>query len=82
MWWARSPPARLLIDYLLPGKNLYLLGSGTGIAPFLSVVRDPETYEHYEKVILVHGVREVSELAYHEYLSNMSCRTMRFWVRW
>ena len=66
----KKPTGTLLIDYLLPGKNLYLLGSGTGIAPFLSVVRDPETYEHFEKVILVHGVREVSELAYHEYLSK------------
>ncbi len=66
----KKPTGTLLIDYLLPGKNLYLLGSGTGIAPFLSVVRDPETYEHFEKVILVHGVREVSELAYHDYLSK------------
>ncbi|OYT91821.1 MAG: ferredoxin--NADP(+) reductase [Burkholderiales bacterium PBB3] len=66
----KKPTGTLLIDYLLPGKNLYLLGSGTGIAPFLSVIRDPETYENYEKVILVHGVREVSELAYHEYLSR------------
>jgi ferredoxin/flavodoxin---NADP+ reductase len=66
----RKPTGTLLIDYLLPGKNLYLLGSGTGIAPFLSIVRDPETYEHYEKVILVHGVREVSELAYHDYLTT------------
>ena len=66
----KKPTGTLLIDYLLPGKNLYLLGSGTGIAPFLSVIRDPETYEHFEKVILVHGVREVSELAYHDYLSK------------
>ena len=66
----KKPTGTLLIDYLLPGKNLYLLGSGTGIAPFLSVIRDPETYERFEKVILVHGVREVSELAYHDYLSK------------
>jgi len=66
----RKPTGTLLIDYLLPGKNLYLLGSGTGIAPFLSVVRDPDTYERFEKVILVHGVREVKELAYHDFLSG------------
>ncbi len=54
----------LLIDNLLPGKNLYMLGTGTGLAPFLSLIRDPETYEHYEKVVLVHGTREVAELAY------------------
>ena len=66
----RKPTGTLLIDYLLPGKNLYLLGSGTGLAPFLSVARDPQTYERFEKVILVHGVREVKELAYHDYLRN------------
>lgn len=64
----RKPTGTLLIDYLLPGKNLYLLGTGTGVAPFLSVARDPATYEQFEKVVLVHGVREVAELAYHDYL--------------
>src|ERR1700737_2228814 len=54
----------LLIHDLLPGKNLYLLGSGTGLAPFLSVIKDPETYERFEKVVLVHGVRQVADLAY------------------
>ena len=52
----KKPTGTLLIDYLLPGKNLYLLGTGTGIAPFLSVARDPETYGRFEKVALVHGV--------------------------
>ena len=66
----KKPTGTLLIDYLLPGKNLYLLGSGTGVAPFLSIVRDPETYERFEKVIIVHGVREVAELAYHELLNH------------
>ena len=66
----KKPTGTLLIDYLLPGKNLYLFGTGTGIAPFLSIVRDPETYERFEKVILVHGVRQVAELAYQDYLSH------------
>ena len=66
----RKPTGTLLIDYLLPGKNLYLLGSGTGLAPFLSVARDPQTYERFEKVIVVHGVREVKELAYYDYLRD------------
>ena len=66
----KKPTGTLLIDYLLPGKNLYLFGTGTGVAPFLSIVRDPETYERFEKVILVHGVREVAELAYQDYLSQ------------
>ena len=64
----KKPTGTLLIDYLLPGKNLYLFGTGTGLAPFLSIVRDPETYEKFEKVILVHGVRQVAELAYQDYL--------------
>jgi ferredoxin--NADP+ reductase len=66
----RKPTGTLLIDYLLPGKNLYLLSTGTGMAPFLSVIRDPDTYERFEKVILVHGVREVKELAYHNYITQ------------
>lgn len=66
----RKPTGTLLIDYLLPGKHLYLLGSGTGLAPFLSIVRDPETYSRFEKVIIVHGVRQVDELAYQGYLTH------------
>lgn len=54
----------LLSDHLLPGRNLFLLSTGTGLAPFMSVIRDPETYEKFEKIILVHGVRWVKDLAY------------------
>lgn len=64
----RKPTGTLLIDYLLPGKRLYLLSTGTGLAPFMSIVRDPETYEKFDQVILVHGVRQVDELAYHDLL--------------
>ena len=64
----KKPTGTLLIDYLLPGKRLYMLSTGTGLAPFMSIVRDPETYERFEQVILVHGVREVDELAYHDLL--------------
>lgn len=67
---SRKPTGTLLLDDLLPGKNLYLLGTGTGLAPFLSIIKDPETYERFEKVILVHGVRQVSELAYSDYISS------------
>jgi ferredoxin/flavodoxin---NADP+ reductase len=66
----RKPTGTLLIDYLLPAKRLYLLATGTGLAPFLSVIRDPETYEKFEQVVLVHGVREVKELAYREMLES------------
>ena len=66
----RKPTGTLLIDYLLPGKRLYLLGTGTGLAPFLSIIRDPDTYARFEQVILVHGVRLVSELAYHDVITQ------------
>ncbi len=66
----RKPTGTLVIDYLLPGKRLYLMSSGTGLAPFLSIVRDPATYERFDEVVLVHGVREAAELAYHDYLLN------------
>ena len=66
----KKPTGTLLIDYLLPGKRLYLMSTGTGLAPFLSVIRDPETYEKFEQVILIHGVRQVAELAYHDYITK------------
>ena len=47
----------LVIDYLLPGRNLYLIATGTGLAPFLSIINDPETYENFENVILTHTVQ-------------------------
>jgi ferredoxin/flavodoxin---NADP+ reductase len=66
----KKPTGTLLIDYLLPGKRLYLLSTGTGLAPFMSIIRDPETYEKFEKVVLIHGVRQVNELAYHDYITK------------
>jgi ferredoxin/flavodoxin---NADP+ reductase len=67
---SRKPTGTLLLHDLLPGKHLYLLSTGTGLAPFLSIVRDPETYDRFEKIVLVHGVRQVSDLAYHDYLTR------------
>jgi len=66
----KKPTGTLLVDYLVPGRRLYLLGTGTGLAPYLSLIRDPETYETYEKVILVHGVRTVGELAYEDLITR------------
>jgi ferredoxin--NADP+ reductase len=66
----RKPTGTLLTDYLLPGKRLYLFSTGTGLAPFMSIVHDPETYEKFDQVILVHGVRQAHELAYHDLLVN------------
>jgi ferredoxin--NADP+ reductase len=66
----KKPTGTLVLDDLKPGKNLYLFGTGTGLAPFMSLIRDPEAYERFEKVVLFHGVRTVSELAYQEYISK------------
>ena len=61
----------LIPDNMIPGRYLYLLGTGTGIAPFLSIIKDPEIYDQFDRVILAHGVREVSELAYTDYIENV-----------
>lgn len=78
---SRKPTGTLVLRDLKPGKNLYLFSTGTGLAPFVSIVQDPETYERFEKVVLMHGVRYASELAYarlfteelpqHEFLGEM-----------
>lgn len=65
-----KPTGTLVLDDLKPGRNLYLFATGTGLAPYLSIVQDPETYERFEKVILVHGVRWQSELAYQRWLTQ------------
>ena len=85
----RKPTGTLVIDYLLPGQRLYLLATGTGLAPFMSVVRDPQTYEKFEQIVLIHGVRKTDELAYHdlliehlpahEYLGEMVRRQLRYY---
>ena len=59
-----KPTGTLVLDALRPGKTLYLVSTGTGIAPFASIVRDPETYERFERVILTHSCRTIDELAY------------------
>ena len=68
---SRKPVGTLVLHDLLPGKHLYLLATGTGLAPFLSIIKDPTTYERFEKVVLVHGVRYVSELAYADYIGEV-----------
>jgi ferredoxin--NADP+ reductase len=66
----RKPTGTLLISDLHPGRNLYLLGTGTGFAPWLSIVKDPETYERFERVVICHGVRSAADLAYRDYIVN------------
>jgi ferredoxin--NADP+ reductase len=66
----RKPVGSLVLDDLRPGRHLYLLSTGTGLAPFMSIIQDPDAYERFEKVVLIHCVRRVSELAYAGYIEN------------
>ena len=67
---SRKPTGTLVLRDLKPGKRLFLFASGTGLAPFMSLIHDPETYERFEKIILIHGVRWTNELAYHDYIEE------------
>ncbi|MCB1386271.1 MAG: ferredoxin--NADP reductase [Nitratireductor sp.] len=64
VWMRKKPTGTLVHDALVPGKRLFLLCTGTGIAPFASIIRDPETYEKFEKVYVIHTCRENAELQY------------------
>lgn len=85
----RKPTGTLLVSDLHPGRNLYLLGTGTGLAPWLSIVRDPETYDRFEHVVVCHGVRHARDLAYrgflrdelprHEYLGERVRAQLRYY---
>ncbi len=60
----KKPTGTLVLDALIPGKRLYLLSTGTGVAPFASLIRDPDTYEKFSEVILIQTTREKNELTY------------------
>jgi ferredoxin/flavodoxin---NADP+ reductase len=64
----RKATGTLVADNLIPGSRLLLLSTGTGLAPFASLIKDPDVYEKFESIVLVHGCRQVSELAYGEEL--------------
>lgn len=68
LFLGRKPTGTLVTDALLPGRRLFLLATGTGLAPFLSLIRDPDVYEQFGQVILVHSVRRVSDLAFRDVL--------------
>lgn len=68
---SRKPTGTLVLHDLLPGKHLYLFATGTGLAPFMSIIQDPQTYERFDKVVLFHGVRRVSELAHTDFITRM-----------
>ena len=65
-----KPTGTLVVDHLLEGRNLYLISTGTGLAPFISIIQDPGVYERFDNVILTHGVRYVSELAYQGFIEE------------
>ncbi len=65
-----KPTGTLIADHLLPGRNLYLLSTGTGLAPFLSIIKDPEIYQRFEKIVLVHGVRHAHDLVYRDVITR------------
>jgi len=85
----RKPTGTLLTENLLPGRTLWLLATGTGLAPFLSLMREPEVYDRFETVVVCHTVREVKELAYremierelpeHEFLGEMLRGKLRYY---
>lgn len=77
----KKPVGTLVLDALLPGKRLFMFSTGTGIAPFASLIRDPDVYENFDQIILTHTCREVAELSYgielvksvrtHEFLGDL-----------
>ena len=68
VYLGKKPVGTLVADALLPGKRLFLLSTGTGLAPFMSVARDPDIYDRFDEVVIVHSVRRVDDLAYREML--------------
>ena len=78
VWINSKATGSLTLRYLQPGRNLYLLATGTGLAPFMSLIRDPETYKAYERVILVHTVRTVPELAYRAEIEALSGERLHY----
>lgn len=69
LYLGRKPTGTLVCDALLSGRRLWLLATGTGLAPFLSLARDPEVYERFGQIIVVHGARRVSDLAWQKELT-------------
>ncbi len=66
----KKPVGTLILDALKPGKRLFMVATGTGLAPFLSVLRDPETHEKFDEIIITHTVREQEEPAYRNFLET------------
>jgi ferredoxin--NADP+ reductase len=78
---SRKPTGTLVLRDLKPGKRLLLFATGTGLAPFMSLIHDPETYERFDKIVLIHGVRWTNELAYRDYIEH-ELATHEFFGGW
>jgi ferredoxin--NADP+ reductase len=70
LYVGKKPTGTLVIDYLLPGRTLFLLSTGTGLAPFMSIIKDPATYERFERIVLTHTCRFGNELAYRNWIEG------------
>ena len=81
IYLGRKPTGTLVADALLPGKRLFLLSTGTGLAPFLSLARDPDIYDRFSQVVIVHCVRQVSDLAFREELESQLAAFDRHYLR-
>ena len=69
LYLAKKPTGTLVTDALIGGERLFMLATGTGLGPFLSLARDPDVYDRFAQVIIVHSVRNVADLAYHDELT-------------
>jgi ferredoxin--NADP+ reductase len=78
VWLNSKPTGSLTLDHVLPGRTLYMIATGTGLAPFMSLVRDPETFARFEHVVLVHSVRTAVELAYRDELEARSGKRLHY----
>ena len=72
IWINTKTTGSLTLDHIQPGRNLYMLATGTGLAPFMSLIRAGEVFETFDRVILVHTVRKQQGLAYRDELSSRS----------
>ena len=70
IYLGRKPTGTLVTDALKPGRRLFLLGTGTGLAPWMSIIRDPDVYDLFNRIVVVHSVRKVSDLAYRDILES------------
>lgn len=66
----KKPTGTLVTDNLQPGKTLWLLSTGTGLAPFMSIIKDPDVYDRFDKIVLTHTCRFVDELAYKDFITE------------